>query len=504
VRTLYRARLVHTLAYPVTGEWLLTDGRHVQRVGSGDPPQADRVVDLPGATIVPGFVDTHVHLTSTGQSLGDEAVVAATSAGRILELARSRRAEGRDPVVLSGFDETRWDDPAHPSLEDLDRAVPDAPLAIYRADGHVALANTAAIAASGAEGEEGVERGTDGTPTGRLTQRAVAKLGRWLTSSLSDHEIQELQLKGAAVAASRGVTAIHEMQMPHEYGLRDLQVLLDHRERLPVDALPIVATMDLPLAIDHGFAVVGGDLPVDGSIGARTAAVSVPYVDGTGEGTTYYEDDELLAFFAGGDAAGLQVGVHVIGDRGIEQVVSTWERVYGALDSRQRRHFRARRHRIEHFEMASPGLVERAAMLGLAVSVQPTFDRYWGQPGGLYEIGLGWDRADPMNPFRTMIDRGVEVGVGSDAPITPLDPLLAVDAMERHHRSAQRLSRAEAIRLHTVGSARLGHQEEKKGALAPGMHADFVAFGEDPFQAPELVELTPILTVSLGREVFAA
>jgi predicted amidohydrolase YtcJ len=109
-----------------------------------------------------------------------------------------------------------------------------------------------------------------------------------------------------------------------------------------------------------------------------------------------------------------------------------------------------------------------------------------------------------MNPFRTMIDRGVEVGVGSDAPITPLDPLLAVDAMERHHRSAQRLSRAEAIRLHTVGSARLGHQEEKKGALAPGMHADFVAFGEDPFQAPELVELTPILTVSLGREVFAA
>ena len=504
MRSLYRAHLVHTLAYPPTGEWLLTDGRHVQRVGSGDPPQADRVVDLPGATIVPGFVDTHVHLTSTGQSLGDEAVVAAASAGRLIELARSRRAEGHDPVVLSGFDETRWTDPTHPSLDDLDRAVPDAPLAIYRADGHVALANSAAIAASGVEGEEGVERGTDGAPTGRLTQRAVAKLGRWLTSSLSDHEIQELQLKGAAVAASRGVTAIHEMQMPHEYGLRDLQVLLGHRERLPVDALPILATMDLPLAIDHGFSAVGGDLPVDGSIGARTAAVSVPYVDGTGEGTAYYEDDELLAFFSGGHAAGLQVGVHAIGDRGIEQVVSTWERVYGALDSRERRHFRARRHRIEHCEMVSPGQVERAAMLGLAVSIQPTFDRYWGRPGGLYEIGLGWDRADPMNPFRTMIDRGVEVGAGSDAPITPLDPLMAVDAMERHHSPAQRLSRAEAIRLHTVGSARLGHQEEKKGALAPGMHADFVAYGEDPFDAPELEALAPILTVSLGREVFAA
>ncbi len=224
----------------------------------------------------------------------------------------------------------------------------------------------------------------------------------------------------------------------------------------------------------------------------------------SGRGTAYYDDEELTAFFRQGHTAGLQVGVHAIGDRAIDQVLSAWETVYQALDSRERRHFRARRHRIEHFEMATPAAVERAAMLGLAVSVQPMFDATWGGPGGLYEIGLGPERAGPMNPFRTMVERGVEVGIGSDAPVTPLDPLAAIAALERHHDPAQRLPRHLALRLHTQGGARLAHQEEKKGALGPGMHADLVAYADDPHTVEDLAPLRPILTVSLGREVFAA
>jgi len=142
-------------------------------------------------------------------------------------------------------------------------------------------------------------------------------------------------------------------------------------------------------------------------------------------------------------------------------------------------------------------------MLGLAASVQPAFDATWGRPGGLYEQRLGHERAALMNPFRTLLDRGVEVGVGSDAPITALDPMRALEALEHHHDHAQCLSRREAIRLHTIGSARVAHQEDKKGALAPGLHADFAAFEADPFEEPSLDGLRPVLTVSLGREVFA-
>ena len=496
---------MHSLSVPAIGEWILVDDRHVQRVGTGEPPQADRVVELPGATIVPGFIDTHVHLTSTGRSLANLDVVSATSGGELLEIARGRAdaALGAGPVVLQGYDETRWNDPRTPSLLELD-AVSARPLVIHRADGHLALANSTAIAAADIADEPGVERTSEGDLTGRVTRDAVNRLDRWETQQLSDLEVQELQLQGAGLAASRGITCVHEMSMPHELGLRDLEVFLRHRDRLPVDSVSVVATMDIPQVIDLGLAAIGGDLPVDGSIGARTAALHAPYDDGAGDGVAYYGDDELAGFFHDGHGAGLQVGVHAIGDRAIEQVLSAWERVYVALDSRQRRHFRARRHRVEHFEMASAGQVERAAMLGLAVSVQPVFDRFWGGPGGLYEIAVGFVRAMAMNPIRSMLERGVEVGAGSDSPVTPLDPMLSIAALQGHHDPAQRLARGEAIRIHTIGSARLAHQEEKKGALGPGMHADLAAFEADPFEVDTIEGLRPILTVSLGREVFAA
>jgi predicted amidohydrolase YtcJ len=292
--------------------------------------------------------------------------------------------------------------------------------------------------------------------------------------------------------------------MPAERGLRDLQILLAQRHKLPLDVVTYVATTDIAQVIDLHLPRVGGDLPVDGSIGARTAWLSEPFADEDQHGIGYFADAELAQFFNYGHAAGLQVGVHAIGDAAIEQVVSTWERVYRSLDSRGRRHFRARRHRIEHFEMPNTSLMERAAVLGLAISLQPSFDAEWGQPGGLYEQGVGWERASRMNPFRGLVDRGIEVGAGSDSPITTIDPMAGIAGFERHHDPAQRLSREEAIRLYTLGSARLANLEEKKGSLEPGMHADLAVFETDPLEAASLDGLRPILTVSLGREVFAA
>ena len=154
--------------------------------------------------------------------------------------------------------------------------------------------------------------------------------------------------------------------------------------------------------------------------------------------------------------------------------------------------------------MAHEGILERAAMLGLAISLQPTFDAEWGSPGGLYEQGLGWERAEPMNPFRAIVRRGLEVGAGSDSPITSIDPMVGIAAFESHHDAGQRLSRAEAIRVYTTGSARLAHQEDKKGSLQPGRHADFAVYDVDPLEAGSVEGLRPVLTVSLGREVFAA
>jgi predicted amidohydrolase YtcJ len=494
---------VYPLGYPAVGEWILIDDRHVQRVGIGAPPPSDRVVRIEGTTILPGFVDCHVHLTSTGFALANGEVEGVRSADELLALARRRVAEGREVTLLSGFDETRWKEPRLPTLEELD-AITSGPLAIRRIDGHVAIANSAAIRLADLEGERGAERDSHGSLTGRLTQEANARLARWGAQTFTDQEVQEFQLEAAARASSRGITTVHEMSMPHELGLRDLEVYLGHRDKLPVDSIVMVATTDIPQAMDLRLPSIGGDLPIDGSLGARTAWLSARYEDGEGTGASYYGDEELARFFLGGHTAGLQVGVHAIGDRAVEQALSCWEEVYATLDSRGRRHFRARRHRLEHFEMAAASQVERAVMLGLAASVQPAFDERWGHVDGLYERRVGAHRAHSMNPFRTMLERGLELGAGSDSPVTTLDPMSGIEALETHHDPSQRLTRTEAVRLWTIGGARLAHLEDKKGVLEPGMHADFAAWPADPIEEPSVGGLRPVITVSLGREVHAS
>src|SRR5262245_24875166 len=503
MRTLYRASRVRTLSYPTAGEWVLVDGRHVERVGTGEVPEADRVVDLPGTTILPGFVDAHVHLTGTGVHHQVPSLTSAGSAAELLAAAKEVADARIGPAYLHGWDESAWLDRALPSIEELD-AIADRPLGLSRVDGHLMLANHAAIDATDAAGESGVEHDERGEPTGRLTGLAAQAAKRWFATHLSEHDVEDLQLEAASLAVAHGVTTIHEMSMPAERGMRDLEILEGHRARLPLDVVSYVATTDISSVIDLGMPRVGGDLPVDGSIGARTAFVSGGYVDRDGDPKGYFDDDELAQYFHGGHLAGLQVGVHAIGDAAIEQVVRTWERVYQSLDSRQRRHFRARRHRIEHFEMAGQDVIERAAMLGLGVSVQPTFDARWGSPGGLYEQALGPGRAAAMNPFRDLVRRGMEVGAGSDSPITTIDPLVGVAAFEEHHDPSQRLGREEAIRVFTLGSARLAHQEDKKGSLEPGKHADFAVYDVDPLEAESLEGVRPVLTVSLGRDVSAA
>jgi predicted amidohydrolase YtcJ len=293
------------------------------------------------------------------------------------------------------------------------------------------------------------------------------------------------------------------MAIPSSHGRREVEVLMQHRHRLPVDVVVYVADMDIPWVMDLGLETLGGDLWLDGSIGARTAAVSDTYVDDAGTGILFEDDDVLAECFHNAHLAGLQVSCHAIGDLAIEQVLRVWERVYATLDSRQRRHFRARRHRVEHFELPVGSQIERAAALGIALSIQPGFDALWGHPGTLYERRLGPDRAAGMNQFGTYLARGVEVGVGSDSPVTPLDPMYGLWALETHHDPSQRLSREEAVRLSTMGGARLAHLEEKKGRLEPGMQADFAVYDADIMALDDPRGLRPVLTVSRGREVFA-
>ena len=441
-----------------------------------------------------------MHLSGTGIALSGLDLSTARSREEVLASLREHAVAPAEAILGIGFDETKWADPALPTRAELDELTPT-PVLLLRADGYVSVASSAFLTASDVEQLEGVER--DGTePTGVLRGRANSAAQLWYFLNLPDRVIQEAQLRAAGLAAARGVTCVHEMAIPDKRGRRDVEVLLRHGSDLPIEVVAYVADLDIGYVMDLGQPRIGGDLFLDGSIGARTAALNDPYIDAEGRGALAYGDDELAEFLHNAHLAQFQTGLHVIGDAAIEQALRVWERVYRSLDSRERRHFRARRHRLEHFELAAPEQVERAAVLGLAISVQPGFDLLWGHPGDMYERRLGAERAHRMNPFRDLMSRGMEVGAGSDSPVTPLDPMLAIWALEHHHDPAQRLSRGEALLMCTVAAARLAHLE-KKGRLEPGAAADFAAYEVDPVTTPDPRDLRPVLTVSRGRDVYA-
>ena len=184
--------------------------------------------------------------------------------------------------------------------------------------------------------------------------------------------------------------------------MRDVEVLLGHRRRLPTSVEVVLGTMDVPKAVELGLDAIGGDLAVDGSIGARTAAldgaVRRPRRGGRSSRSTTRSSRGSSTT---GTGPGCRWACMRSGTGRSNRCSRAWESVHHRLDSRERRHFRARRHRIEHFEMPTAEQIERAAMLGIAVSMQPTFDLEWGHPGGLYEQAVGAARAFAMNPVRT-------------------------------------------------------------------------------------------------------
>jgi predicted amidohydrolase YtcJ len=257
-----------------------------------------------------------------------------------------------------------------------------------------------------------------------------------------------------------------------------------------------------------GLPRIGGDFFLDGSFGSHTAWLGEPYdsppPSGSGVfGIGYRTDEHLLEFFMAAQEAGLQTGVHAIGDAAIEQAIGTWEAVADkvGLDS-----VRVMGHRIEHFECASDDHIRRAARLGLGASVQPAFDRFWGGKEGLYAERIGWDRARSMNRFRSMLDAGLIVGAGSDSTVTPLDPFLQMAALREHHVEEERIGPRVALMLHTFGGHALMHgvSPSTRGSIEIGKRADLAWLDRDPIDSStkEMLDTEVLGTWIAGQRVW--
>ncbi len=196
--------------------------------------------------------------------------------------------------------------------------------------------------------------------------------------------------------------------------------------------------------------------------------------------------------------AGIQVGVHAIGDRAIGQALRCARRAVRAVGHAP---FAACRHRIEHVELLGSDGADRMAELGLAAGVQPAFDAAWGRPDGMYEHRLGSRRAKSMNPFADLWRRGVPMGGSSDSSVTPLNPWHGVAAAVHHHRASQRLGLPVALELFTLGGRVLARQERTTGRIQAGQRADLTAFPGDVLAVDpsKLEQVDAVFTMVGGR-----
>jgi predicted amidohydrolase YtcJ len=472
---------MRTLAGPDC-DWVLVDGDSIAATGeNSDTPSADRVIDLDGAILIPSFCDAHVHLGTTGlyeQGMDFRGVQRA----QVILDAFAERARSQTGILFGGNFEDPLDEPL--TRTELDAAIGNRSALLARADMHSCVVSSALLRHLDVEGLKGVDRDEEGRPTGYLREQASAEAWSWFDGNLPLEQQREALGAAARRAYSRGVTEVHEMFVTEWRGWETLDTLIETLETEPLTVVPYVATDDVERVVDMGLTRIGGDYFLDGSFGSHTAWLSAPSSSpppggSTPTGISYRSDADLLRFFNDSQAAGLQVGVHAIGDAAIEQAVRTWELVAASVGTEAVRRLG---HRIEHFECASDDHIARAVLLGLRASVQPAFDHYWGGPDGLYARRIGWDRASGMNRFRSMMGAGLALGAGSDSTVTPLDPFLQLAALRSHHLESESLDAEVALRLHTSGSRALAG-DDAAGKITPGRAADLVAVDRDPVES---------------------
>jgi predicted amidohydrolase YtcJ len=461
----------------------------------------DRVVDLGDATLMPGFVDAHVHLSTTGLVLSGVELREARSPAELLDRVRAAadRSGGDGLLWGDGYDETRFPTPELPTAAALADATGGRPAYLSRVDGHQGLTTLDVLGTSGALEADGCERDGDGTPTGVVRGAANHLARRHALARLPDDTLLAAQDAALCQAAKRGVTCVHEMGGPDITGRRDFELLLGRAEALPIEVVGYWGDPDFDYVEDRKLAQIGGDLFLDGSLGSHTAALSTPYQDRPDTcGALYHDDDELTELFVRASHAGIQVGVHAIGDVAIGQALRCARRAVRAVGPVA---FQGCRHRIEHVELLGADGADRMAELGLAASVQPGFDAAWGGPDGMYARRLGPRRAKSMNPFADLWRRGVPMGGSSDAHVTPLDPWHGVAAAVHHHRPSQRLGLPVALEVFTLGGRILARQERVSGTIEAGQRADLTAFPGDVLAADprDLEGAEAIFTMVAGR-----
>ncbi len=392
-------------------------------------------------TRIKPFFDTHTHLLDWGISLNRPNLSNCRSFDQIQEKMAEWGWTGSENFLVGvDFDETIWKDKRVPTLKAMNGAFPDEPVILRRACGHVAVANSPALDLIGDEWEI-VHR-----TSGKLEEDVVLHLNKVV--GISYEEMEKGAKRSVEEAFKRGLAGSAEIINKKQFKM--LKTLDRVRDFIFKAFLPYYDLMEL-LSEGEAIGPVTGNLHlggvkifVDGSIGARTAALSDDYTDRPGNrGLLLIDEDELCKRVERCEDEGVPMMVHAIGDRAISTVLAAMEKKMERGNPLG--------HKLEHAEVLTPKLIRRMADLGLRVSMQPNFAGRWSGPGSMNLERLGKKRHRWCNPYRSVMNAGVKTGFGSDC--MPLGPLFGIWSAVNHPVKEERISLPRALNAYTVGSA---------------------------------------------------
>jgi hypothetical protein len=524
--------VIHTMAGPDASALAIQNGR-LALVGSDRAALALKtadttVIDLAGRCVLPGFVDSHMHLVITGIAFAQLDLRGVRSLDEIVERGRAFLAkndlEPGEWVLGYGFDHNLFDPPVLPDRTVADAISTDRPVLLDRVCGHVGAANGPALALAGYDEATVIpgghlEKDENGRLTGVLHEAALDRIKHVVPRLGKERVLRILRDMGGRMAAA-GLTGVHSDDVGPEgttwealkWAVEQLEAedacplrIWEEWEAPSVQALE-ADVLSQPLRSFQGsdfLKVCNIKLISDGSLGARSALLRADYSDEPGNrGIAVYTQEALDELVAACHREDLQVACHAIGDGACEMFVNAVEKAMQADP-------KPLRHRVVHCQFGDEALYRRMASLGVGADIQPPFVP---TDAPVTPARMG-ERTAESYAWKTLLDLGVRLGGGSDSPVEPFEPLwgihCAVNRPGAHGDDApflpdQRLTVEEAVALYTTGPAALAGAERDLGTLEAGKLADLVVLDRDLFAVPaeEIRDIRVVMTMVGGRITF--